>query len=142
MKLLSRYYGEREYEEKDIITFEKGLPGFRELKKFIIFPVEENKVFNMLHSIDNMEIGLVIVSPFYVMKEYEFELSDEKIDELSVEKENDINVYTTVCLNKDIKNITVNLKAPIVINIKENKGEQLILDDDKYQIKYPLFKEE
>lgn len=142
MRLISKYHGEREYDEKDVITFEKGLPGFRQLKKFIIFPIEGNEVFSMLHSIEDMEIGLFVVSPFYVMKEYEFELSDDKIDELSVEKENDIIVLNTVCLNKDIKKITVNLKAPIVINIKEKKGEQLILDDDKYSLKYPLFKEE
>ncbi|MCA9748578.1 MAG: flagellar assembly protein FliW, partial [Romboutsia sp.] len=31
-----------------------------------------------------------------------------------------------------------NLKAPIIINIKNNRGKQLILQDDKYKIKEPL----
>jgi Uncharacterized protein conserved in bacteria len=142
MKLYTKYHGIREYEENEIISFPKGLPGFRNLKKFIMFKIEENEVFSMLHSIEDLEIGLVVVSPFYVMKEYEFKLDDDRIEELQIEKESDILVINTVCLNKDINKITVNLKAPIIINNIKKIGEQLILDNDKYQLKYPLFKEE
>ncbi|WP_234119603.1 flagellar assembly protein FliW [Clostridium hydrogenum] len=142
MKLYTKYHGTKEYDEKDVIDFPKGLPGFKDLKKFIIFPIEENNVFSMLHSIENLEIGLVVVSPFYAMKEYEFNLEEHIINELKVEKEEDIVVLSTVCFNNNIKKVTTNLKAPIIINIKQKIGEQLILDDAKYSIKYPLLKEE
>jgi flagellar assembly factor FliW len=38
-----------------------------------------------------------------------------------------------------VEHITTNLKAPIIINIKQKLGEQIILDNDKYKIKHPLF---
>lgn len=142
MKLQTKHHGIKEYEEEDIITFPKGLPGFKELKKYILFPIEDNNVFSMLHSIENAEIGIVVVSPFYVMKDYEFDLDDDRIKLLNIEAEADVSVLSTVCLNSDIKKITTNLKAPIVINIKNKIGEQLILENEKYLIKQPLLKEE
>ncbi len=142
MKLYSKYHGVQDYSEGDVITFEKGIPGFKDLKKFILFPLEGNNVFSMLHSLENAEIGLVVVSPFYVMKDYEFKLEDKETKELKIKNEEDVAILCTVCVNNNVKKITANLKAPIVINIKEHLGEQLILDNDKYLIKQPLLKEE
>lgn len=141
MKILTKYHGEKEYDEKDIITFDKGLPGFEGLKKFIMFPVEENEVFNILHSIEDQNIGLIVVSPFYVKDDYEVDISDSCIEGLNIKETEDVLVLNTVTVSSNIKNITVNLQAPIIINIKDKKGEQIIIDKDKYPIKYPIFKE-
>lgn len=141
MKLNTKYHGIREYSKEDIITFKKGLPGFEHLKKFILFSVEENELFSILHSIEDEEIGIVVISPFTLFNDYEFKLSDEKLEELKITSPEDVLVLNTVTLNSVISNITTNLKAPIIINIKEKLGEQIILDSDKYKIKHPLFKE-
>ncbi len=139
MKLNAKYHGVKEYEEKDIITFKKGIPGFEELREFIIFPVEDNEVFNILQSIEEVSTGLVAVSPFYSVKDYEFKLDEEKIKQLEIENYEDVLVLNAVTLNSKIENITINLKAPIIINIKRKLGEQIILDNPNYSIKHPLF---
>lgn len=139
MKLNTKYHGVKEYEEKDILSFKKGLPGFEGLKNFILFPVEDNDVFSILHSVEDDSIGLVVVSPFYVVKDYEFKLDDEKINELKIESTEDVLVLNTVTLNSDVENMTVNLKAPIIINIKNKLGEQVILDNPNYSIRHSLF---
>jgi len=139
MKLNTKYHGVREYEEKDILNLKKGLPGFEGLKKFVIFPVEDNEVFSILHSVEDDSVGLVVVSPFYVIKDYEFKLEDEKIKELKIESPEDVLVLNTVTLNSKIENMTVNLKAPIVININSKLGEQIIVDNPNYSIKHSLF---
>jgi len=139
MELVTKYHGVREYSSEDIIVFKKGLPGFKELKSFIIFPLEKNKVFSILHSVENIEVGLVLVSPFDIIKDYEFKIPDNYINELKIERQEEVLVLTTVTLSSKVENITTNLKAPIIINIKERLGEQLILDNDKYKIKEQLF---
>lgn len=141
MELVTKYHGVREYSDDDIIVFKKGLPGFKELKNFIIFPLESNEVFSILHSIEANEVGLILVSPFNILNDYEFKIPDNYIKELQIDKPEEVLVLTTVTLNSNIENITTNLKAPIIINIKEKLGEQLILDNEKYKIKQPLFKE-
>ncbi|MBE6044695.1 MAG: flagellar assembly protein FliW [Clostridium thermopalmarium] len=142
MKLQTKYHGIQEYSEKDVIFFKKGIPGFDNLTKFIIFPVKDNEVFSILHSIEDSNIGLIVTSPFNVMSEYEFKLSDETIKRLKIEKAEDVLVINTVTLSSKPENITINLRAPIIINIKEKLGEQIILNNEKYLIKHPLFKEE
>lgn len=139
MKLDTKYHGVKEFEEKDIINFNKGIPGFEDLKKFILFKVEDNEVFSILHSVEDDSVGLVVVSPFYLIKDYELRLDEEKINELKIDNPEDVLVLNTVTLSQKIENITVNLKAPIIINIKNNLGEQIILDNSKYVIKHPLY---
>lgn len=140
MELVTKYHGIREYSDEDVIVFKKGLPGFKELKNFIIFPLESNEVFSILHSIENIEVGLVLVSPYTVSRDYEFKIPDSYVKELEIDKPKEVLVLTTVTLSSNIENMTTNLKAPIIINIKEKLGQQLILDNDKYKIKQPLFR--
>ncbi|AJA47841.1 flagellar assembly factor FliW [Clostridium pasteurianum DSM 525 = ATCC 6013] len=141
MELKTKYHGTIEYSEGEVIHFKKGMPGFQNLKKFIMFPVEENNLFSVLHSIENNSIGFIVTSPFNVEKDYEIELSDAVLEDLNIKEEKDVLIFNTVTLSSDVKKITSNLKAPIVINIKDRLGEQIILNDEKYEIKYPLFKE-
>lgn len=141
MNIETRYHGIVEYEEKDIIYFSKGLPGFKNLTRFILFPVKDNPVFNILHSIEDSKVGLVVISPFEILKDYEVKLEEELIYRLTIKKPEQVLVLNTITLNSDIRRITINLKAPIIINIKENLGEQIILEEDKYSIKHPLIKE-
>lgn len=141
MKLVTKYHGTREYEKCDVIRFKKGIPGFEDLKDYILFPVEENEVFHILHSIEDESIGIVVASPFNITKNYKFNLDDEKARKLNINDYKDVLVLGVVTLNSDIKKITINLKAPIIINIKDKLGEQIILEEEEYAIKHPLFQE-
>lgn len=120
------------------IIFEKGIPGFEEYKYFRISDIEGNKNLKMITSKDDLNIGFVCISPFEVKKDYEINLSDEIINELNIGKPEEVLVLNIITLGKTLESSTVNLKAPIIINIKNNKGKQLILQDDKYKIKEPL----
>lgn len=141
MNINTKYHGIKQYNEEDIITFKKGLPGFENLTKFILFPIEDVAVFNILHSIENEEIGLIVTSPFNIDKNYEINLSFDLTEELEIEKETDVLLLNTVTLNSKLENITVNMKAPIILNIVKGQGRQIILDDGKYLLKHPLVQE-
>ena len=120
------------------IIFEKGIPGLDEYKKFELSDVEGNENLKMLIATNDTNVGFITISPFKVKKDYEIELKDEVINELDIEKPEDVLLLNIITLGKSIETSTVNLKAPLVINIKNNKGKQLILQDDKYKIKEPL----
>ena len=140
MILETKHHGKKEYERNDIITFKKGLPGFENLKNFIIFPVEENDVFSVLHSVEDLTLGFILVSPFFVMEDYELELNEDKLQNLEITRPEDVSVFNTVTLSTKMEDITTNLQAPIIINIISKLGEQIILTNEKYKIKYPLLK--
>ena len=140
MEIISPIHGKMEYSESEVLTFEKGIPGFQDLKKFIIKEVSAESPFSVMQSVEDRYIGFIIISPFLIDDEYEIKLSDEIIKLLNIENPEDILLYTIVTLKEKIEDITTNLKAPLVINTKNNKAEQYILDSEKYKIREKVFK--
>ena len=120
------------------ILFEKGIPGFENYRYFNVNIVEGIKRFYHIVSKEDSNIGFISISPFDIKKDYEIDLDDEFIKELDIKNEKDVLVLCLITLGKSLKDSTANLKAPIIINIKNNRGKQLILQDDKYKIKEPL----
>ncbi len=140
MELNSKHHGIINYSEEDIIYFKNGLPGFEDLRKFIVFPLKDNDSFSVIHSIEE-DLGIILISPFMVKENYEFKLKENIVEELKIKEPNEVMVYTTVTLNSNIEKITTNLKAPIVINRFSKLGKQIIIDNESYKIKEPIFKE-
>ena len=122
------------------VTFKKGLPGLDEYKDYEIQEIEGGEEFKLLQCNEKKELGLVIISPFQVEKEYEIKITDEIIKNLSITSPEDVLVYSTVTLNSDPKKITANLRAPILINVHTGLAEHLITENEKYKIKHPIFK--
>ena len=120
------------------IFFEKGIPGLEKYREFEIHQVESNEKFKQIISIEDSNIGFIAISPFEIKKDYELNLSDDVIKELQIDSPKDVLVLSLITLGKTLEKSTVNLKAPVIINIKNNKGKQLILQDDKYNIKEPF----
>lgn len=141
MEFISKVHGKINYEEKNIITFKKGIPGFSELKKFVIVEMEDYEPFKLLHSLENSEVALIVTSPYEFYEDYEIKLKDETINNLNIKEPCEVMVMSTVTLNSDVKKITMNLQGPIVINTSNNLGEQIIVDNSKYKVKTPLMKE-
>ncbi|WP_294153750.1 flagellar assembly protein FliW [uncultured Clostridium sp.] len=141
MELISKVHGKIHYDEKDIIAFKKGIPGFENLKKFIIVNQEGYEPFKLLHSIEDNDIALVVTSPYEFYKDYEINLNNDIIEHLKIKDPSEVLIIVTVTLNSNVKHITMNLQGPIVINTSNNLGEQIILDDSKYKVKTPLMKE-
>ncbi|OOM79984.1 flagellar assembly protein FliW [Clostridium sp. BL-8] len=137
----SKIHGEIKYEEKDIITFKKGILGFGDLKKFFLVDLEGLEPFKLLHSIEDENIGIIVISPFDFFKEYEIKLNEDTVKNLNIKSPEEVKLINTVTLNSDPEKITTNLQGPIIINISNNLGEQIIVDNSKYKVKQPLVRE-
>lgn len=136
MKINTKNFGEIEINEDEIIIFEDGIPGFEDINKFIVIK-SEDIIIHYLQSIDS-DIVFPIVNPFLVNNEYEFEIPDNTVKKLDIEKYEDLSIYTIVVIPEDIKEIRTNLQGPIIINNKNKKGKQIILDES-YPLRYMIF---
>lgn len=139
MEIISTMYGDFNYNKEDIIKFNRGIPAFEECREFLLLNLEIEG-FELLQCVNNKEVGFVVTSPFDVVENYEIKLTDEIIKNLKIKQATDVKLVSLVTIHSKAEKITVNLKAPIVINIKENLGEQLLTDSEKYMIKHPLIK--
>lgn len=138
MELVSPIHGTITYSKEEIISFKKGIPGFEEYTQYIIKEIKESEPFKLLQSVDNKELGFIIISPFEVVKDYEIELRDYLIKDLEIASSQDVLLYSLVTLNSNIQKVTANLKAPIIINNKACKGAQFIVDKEEYKTKHPV----
>lgn len=141
MKIQSERFGEVEVADSSIITFNKGIPGFEEYKKYALLPADESgeTPFFFLQSIEKEVVSFFVVDPFSFFKEYDINLEDQLVERLQLENAADAIVLTTVTVKGEIKDATTNLKAPLIINNNKQLGMQIVLDNKNYQIKQPLF---
>jgi len=139
MEIMTRDFGRLEIKKSDVISFKSGLPGFESLKDFVLLPMGEDSPFIVMQSVDDPDIAFVTVEPGNLIQNYEFEINDKTEKELEIEKISDLLILNIITLKDQIKKSTANLSAPIVINIEDKLGKQVILDDQRYQVRYKIF---
>lgn len=142
MKLTTKYLGEVQIDEKKIIHFSKGLPGFPDETTFIILELPDNTAFQILQSTTTSSLAFVITNPYLFYQDYTLQLNDELLQQLEIEKQEEVVVYTIVTLKQPFSESTINLRAPIVINAQTLKGKQYILNDSDYSSKASLSSQE
>ncbi|HLS53172.1 MAG TPA: flagellar assembly protein FliW [Tissierellaceae bacterium] len=140
MIIKTKYLGEVEIDKEKIISFPKGILGFHNHKEFVILDIQKNNYFKFLQDIHNQYVAFLIINPWSFYKDYDIEVADEKLMDIKInpKEDNQIAVYNIVTLGSSLSNSTVNLLAPIVINIKDRLGKQFILDDSPYSTKHRL----
>ena len=143
MQIKSTRFGEFEVPEDLVVQFPEGLPGFEDQKQFAFLPYtvdEDNSPFAYMQSVQDPDLTLLLADPFLFFKHYSLNLNDEDAAQLGLsDSEETAGVYGVVAVPEKIDQMTVNLVAPIVVNWKEQKGMQIILDRSPYSTKHRLF---
>lgn len=142
MLVNTKFLGSIEVQKDSVISFEQGLPGFGDLHAFALLPVEGNATLNYLQSLEQADICFVVVNPFLIIEEYDIDISEATVAALGIENISDISLFSILTVTEDIRNITANLAAPVVVNAANRKARQEILGDSKYEVRYKLYREE
>lgn len=141
MKLNTARFGEYEYRQEDVLTFPKGIFGFPDEKEFLLLTQFSEEPFMWLQSVHSPQLAFVLLDPWVVMSEYKIDLSEDVKRALKIVSKDQVMVMGIVVIPDDPKLMTINLRAPIVMNVKDRLAEQVILPDDLYPIRYKIFSE-
>ncbi len=128
-KLVTRQFGELEFDENIVYHFPNGLPGFEELHNFIIIDDKDTEPLRWLLSVEDPNVGLALLEASIVAPEIYRELPAD--DRSSA-------AFVVIVLRRDPEPITANLKAPIVLNDARKIGKQVVLNSDKYSTAYRI----
>lgn len=142
MLVESKWFGKVEIADDKIITFEKGLMGFDDYKKYTIIydSTEDGKDGIMwLQSLDEVSLALPVIDPMIVKTDYDPVVDDVVLDSIGIGEKTEFLVLVTMTVPSDITKMTVNLKAPIVINAENLKACQVIAENDEYVVKFPVY---
>lgn len=142
MLVKTKFFGEIELDDQKVITFDNGLIGFENLKKFTLIynsETEQNNTITWLQSLDEQMVALPVLSPFSVMADYNPVVEDETLAKLGELNPENTVIFLTLTVPSDITKMTTNLKAPIIINAETKKGCQVIAENPDYVVKYNIF---
>ena len=134
MKLTTTRFGEIEIEEDSVLNFPFGIPGFPDLKRFIV--IDYKDPIKWLHSVEDPDIAFIITVPFVLFPEYSFTIKDDVEEFLGIKEASDVVIFAILSVSDN--NLMANLKAPLVVNISNKKAVQILLEDDRYSFRVPL----
>jgi len=140
MIIKTKFFDEIEISDKDIVDFDEGIPGFPGTHRYAIIN-DDNTFISYLQSLDSEDVCFIMIPPVFALKDYDIEISESTVKKLSIEKPEDVKLYAILTILGNFKDATANLKAPIVVNVNNNKAVQEILDDERYGMRHRIVKE-
>ena len=130
-----------EVDENDVITLPSGLVGFPELKQYVLLDHDENSPFKWLQSLDDGAIAFVLINPLLFRPDFTVEVNEAEVVDLGLDNEEDAVISVIITMPSDPQKMTANLKAPLVFNLKNRKGRQVILNNSEYTTKHLILDE-
>lgn len=139
LKLQSKYFGEIEYLDEDVLSFPAGLFGFEEERRFLLLPFEGSAgTLLCFQSIQTPALAFVAMDPFALMPDYAPVLQSNELKDLGVEDSQELGFYVLCVVKNPVSDSTVNLKCPVAIHPDTRVARQVILETDAYEMRHPL----
>jgi flagellar assembly factor FliW len=141
IKVKTTRFGEIDIDEKDVITLPAGIIGFPELKQYVLLDHDNDSPFKWLQALEDGAIAFVLINPLLFKPDYLVEVNEGEVQDLEIENEEDAVVSVIITMPSDPQKMTANLKAPVIFNLKNHKGRQIILNTSEYTTRHNIMEE-
>jgi flagellar assembly factor FliW len=135
MKIDSDRFGCIEIEPGDLLHFPSGLMGLEDCRDWVLLADAENDALGWLQNSSHPDIALAVVYPRRFVPDYQIRIARGELTPLELVDIREAQVLAIV--GKNDQGITLNLKAPLVINLHRRLGRQVIANGD-YPLQYSL----
>ena len=141
MLVQTKFFGEIDLPEEKIVTLERGLIGLEQYKKYtILYDCEKEEAnISWFQSVEEPTLALPVIKPWLVKEDYDQVVEDELLTGLGDLTEENLVILLTMTVPEDIKQMSVNLMAPIIINADTRKGTQIVVENADYEVKYKIY---
>jgi flagellar assembly factor FliW len=135
MEIQTSRFGAVAIETDDILHFPSGLAGLRDCRHWVLLADAQNDALGWLQSTSRPEIALAVLTPRRFVPDYQVRVSPAELAPLEIENLQDAKVLVIVGRNE--WSITLNLRAPLVLNLERRCGRQIVVNND-YPVQYEL----
>ena len=94
---------------------------------------------NFLVSLDEPAFMMPVVPAIAVKPDYSPSITADIEKAIGPLTEDNLLILVTMTIPSDITQMTVNLNAPIIVNDESRKAIQAMVENDGYDIKYPIY---
>jgi len=136
-------FGKVEVDENSIFEFVAPIIGFPDKKKFTIIDYKPESPFKWLQSLEDMDLAFPVTLCSFFGIDYRFEIDDEGEKALGIESADDVFVCNIANIpSSNPKAATINMLAPVVMNLVNKKAMQVILKNTNFEVRHRLFEED
>lgn len=128
MEVQTTRFGTIEVDGDDVIRFAEGLPSFPDCRDWVLLADGRNSALAWLQSIEQAEVAFAVVSPRHYLPDYRLRVARRELETLGIEDLRAARVLSIVGRSQHC--VTLNLKAPLVINLDRRVGRQVIANGD------------
>lgn len=121
-----------------VLELVRPMVGFPDLHRFALARLVDDGLVCDLRSLDDPEVSFVVVPPHEFFHEYTPEIDDSAVTALGVDEADDLITLVLVTLGDSPESATANLRAPLLINHRNRRATQVILDDPDLSMKARL----
>jgi flagellar assembly factor FliW len=131
-------FGSCTFAANDVIEFPWGIPGFPNLRRWLALSTEEGGSYVWLQCIDDVKIALPTIDPYFVFEDYAPKLPAYASAALEIESPADFTILCVVVVSENAEEMTMNLFAPVVINLRTRRGRQIVLENSGYSVRHAI----
>ena len=128
MRIDTAHFGNLRVNDDEVVCFPLGLPGLENRRRWVLLTPPCGSEVSWLQSVESPETALAVVHPRQFFPEYQLRTKRQQLDTLDLHYLND--AYVLVTVNQTEQGLTLNLKAPLVINGRRRLGRQVIASGD------------
>ncbi|MDT4989091.1 MAG: flagellar assembly factor FliW [Micromonosporaceae bacterium] len=121
-----------------VIEFVAPMPGFPDLRKYVLVQVDDGGVLYSLTSVDTPELRFLVAPPAPFFPEYAVDIDDEALAALGSSDPDELLVLLVINTGEQPDDASANLLAPIIIAKGERRAVQLILNRTGLPVRAPL----
>jgi flagellar assembly factor FliW len=140
VKINTTRFGELEVAKQDILTFKEGLLGFDNLHKFFVVDPGDQTLILWLQSTEDESVAFPIIEPRIFKPDFTISLLPIEMQSVGIQNISEASVYTILTIPQNVTEMSANMKAPIIINNKSKVARQIVLQNNKLEVRYPMYK--
>jgi flagellar assembly factor FliW len=135
MEIHTTRFGTVDVEPNDVILFPTGMLGLDDCLHWALLADAQNDGLGWLQSTTHGDVALAVVSPRRFVPDYDVRVPRSELAPLALDSLDEAHVL--VVLGKSDDRITLNLKAPLIINLRRRLGRQVVHNAD-HPVRYEL----
>ena len=133
----SKLLGPLAVRSTQVYTFRDEPYGFPGATEFALLPADRDGFF-WLQSLDFEALTFLLIDPFLFVDGYLVEVDADELGVLQPRDASEILVLSILALPREPEELaTVNLQGPIVFNIVEQLGKQVVIESP-YGLRHPV----
>lgn len=142
MQLDNTRFGTIQFQEGDVVTLPDGMVGFPRWTRFVLVQTRAGSPFRWLQSVEDPGLAFLLADPTAYCPNYAPELPDHVAGSLGLTEETPCLVLVTAAIPRGRpEDMTLNLAAPVVINLENRTGAQVVLESEAYTMKHRVFEQ-